>query len=100
MAYVVNITPRAERDLTHLYEAIGAETSDVALSWYQELKAAIVSLGEYPDRCPIIPENPHYRHLLHGTKHNIYRVIYRIVEKRKRVEVLHIRHGARDKFKG
>jgi hypothetical protein len=30
----------------------------------------------------------------------MYRAIYRVVEKDKRVEVLHIRHGARREFKG
>jgi len=28
-----------------------------------------------------------------------YRVIYRVVEKQKQVDVLHIRHGARQEFK-
>jgi mRNA-degrading endonuclease RelE of RelBE toxin-antitoxin system len=39
------------------------------------------------------------RHLLYGHKPHIYRVIYRVLEKQKLVEVLHIRHGARRKFK-
>jgi len=40
------------------------------------------------------------RHLLYGHKPHVYRLIYRIVEKPKRVEVLHIRHGAMNKFEG
>jgi len=36
--------------------------------------------------------------MLYGNKPYIYRVIYRIMEKRKLVEFLHIRHGARQKF--
>jgi len=38
--------------------------------------------------------------LLYGIKPHIYRVIYRVLENRKQVEVLHIRHGARRRFKG
>jgi plasmid stabilization system protein ParE len=37
--------------------------------------------------------------LLYGHKPNVYRVIYRVLEKLKKVEVLTIRHGARRKLK-
>jgi mRNA-degrading endonuclease RelE of RelBE toxin-antitoxin system len=33
--------------------------------------------------------------LLYGHKPHIYRIIYRVVERHKRVDVVHIRHGAR-----
>jgi len=36
--------------------------------------------------------------LLYGHKPHIYRVIYRILERPKHVEVLHIRHGAMDEL--
>jgi plasmid stabilization system protein ParE len=42
MAYLVNITPRAERDLAHLYRQIHAEFSAAALKWYKGLKEATV----------------------------------------------------------
>ncbi len=65
----------------------------------------ILNLEELPNRCPITPENSKLRHLLFGNKPHIdrtiyRRAIYRVGEKDKRVEVLHIRHGARDAFKG
>ena len=100
MAYVVNLTARAERDLAHLYEEIDAEHSDAALRWYRGFKAAILSLEEQPNRCPVTPESARFRHLLYGNKPQTYRAIYRVLEKRKQVEVLHIRHGARRRFKG
>jgi toxin ParE1/3/4 len=99
MAYVVNVTPRAERDLSDLYYDINAEESDSALNWYWDLKKAILSLEESPNRCPATRENASLGHLLYGSKPHVYRVIYRIPEKEKRVEVLHIRHGARRGFK-
>lgn len=99
MAYLVNVTARAARDLTQIYETIHAESSDAASKWYRGLKAAILSLEEYPHRCPVTPENGKFRHLLYGNKHNVYRAIYRILEKQKQVEVLHIRHGARRRFR-
>jgi toxin ParE1/3/4 len=100
MAYLVNITARAERDLAYLYSEINAEHSDAALKWYRGLKEAILSLEEHPTRCPATHENPALRHLLYGHKPHIYRVIYHILEKRRQVEVLHIRPGSRQKFKG
>jgi plasmid stabilization system protein ParE len=100
MAYIVNLTVRAERDLVLLFEAINAEHSDAALKWYIDLKKAILSLEEQPNRCPETPENAKLRHLLDGHKPHIYRVIYRVNEKSKQVDVLHIRHGARQRFRG
>ena len=63
------------------------------------LKEAILSLEEQPNRCPKTPENATLRHLFYGNKPHIYRVIYRVTGKPKQVEVLHIRHGARQSFK-
>jgi hypothetical protein len=47
----------------------------------------------------VTPENAGLKHLLYGHKPHIYRVIYRVLEKHKQVDVLHIRHAARRKFK-
>jgi toxin ParE1/3/4 len=99
IAYLVNLTSRAERDLAGLYGEISAEYSDAALKWYRGLKQAILSLEERPNRCPLIRKSDKLRHLLYGQKPHIYRVIYRVQEKQKQVEVLHIRHGARRKLK-
>jgi plasmid stabilization system protein ParE len=99
MAYLVKITSRAERDLTHPYVKINAEHSDAAFKWYRGLKQAILSLEAKPNRCPITRKRDKLRHLLFGRKPHIYRVIYRVLEPQKQVEVLHIRHAARRKFK-
>jgi len=99
MAYLVNVTARAERDLALIFADINAAHSDPALEWYRRLKTAILSLEKYPHRCPVTPENANLRHLLYGHKPDVYRVIYRVVENRKQVDVLHVRHGARRSFK-
>jgi toxin ParE1/3/4 len=99
MAYLVNITARAERDFASLYRKINAEESEAALKWYRGLKEPVLSLEERPNRCPVTPEKAHLRHLLYGSKSHVYRVIFHVVEKQKRVDVLSIRHGARDKLK-
>jgi toxin ParE1/3/4 len=99
MAYLINITSRAERDLADLYGEINAEHSGAALKWYRGLKNSILSLEEQPNRCPVTRKKDNLRHLLYGHKPHIYRVIYRVLERQKQVEVLHIRHGARRKLK-
>jgi toxin ParE1/3/4 len=95
VAYLVKITSRAERDLALLYERINAGHSEAALKWYFELKKNVLSLEENPNRCPLISKKHGLRHLLFGKKPHIYRVIYRVLGKQRRVEVLHIRLGAR-----
>jgi toxin ParE1/3/4 len=87
MVYLVNVTARAGRDLTVLFDAINAEHSDVALKWYRGLKEAILRLEEQPNRCPETPENAKLRQLLYGHKPHVYRVIYRVAENRKQVDV-------------
>jgi plasmid stabilization system protein ParE len=99
MAYLVNFTNRAERDFANLYEDIDAGDSSAALKWYKGLKEAVLSLEELPNRCPVTQEKNQLRQLLYGHKPHVYRVIYRVLERQKRVEVLHIRLGARQRFK-
>ena len=85
-----------------MYDDINAAGSASARRWYMGLKRSILSLEELPKRCAVTPENRKLRHLLYGNKPHkphVYRVIYRVLEKQRRVDVLHIRHGARRKFK-
>ena len=93
MAYRIKITPRAERDLLLLYYRIGTRSSQAALVWYRGLRRA------NPRRSPVTPENEDFRHLLYGHKPHVYRVIYRVTERYKQVDILHIRHGAQHEFK-
>lgn len=99
MAYVLNVTTRGQRDLAYLYDRISCEHSNAAVKWYRGLKKAILSLETHPSRCPVTRENSNLRHLLYDRKPHVYRVIYRILKKRKQVDVLHIRHGARRRFR-
>jgi len=96
MAYLVKLMPRAERDLERLYADIQAVDSEQARHWYLGFTSAILNLRQMPKRNPATPEKRSLRHLLYGTKPHVYRAIYRVLP--KRVEVLHIRHGARREF--
>jgi toxin ParE1/3/4 len=102
MAYIVELTFRAERDLNYLYEYIEAANSAAAARWYNGLEQAIYGLERFPRRCPRAPEARRVkrplRHLLYGAKPDVYRVLYEVDEARKLVRVLTIRHGAMDEF--
>jgi toxin ParE1/3/4 len=99
MEYLVRVASRAERDLAQLFQEINAQDCDAALKWYRGLKVAILRLEEKPNRCPLIRKKGNLRHLLYGHKPHIYRVIFSVLERQKIVEVLHIRHGARQKIR-
>lgn len=64
MAYLVNLSARAQRDLAQIYRRINADDSDSAVKWYRGLKKAILSLEEQPNRCPVTLESDKLRHLL------------------------------------
>ena len=99
MAYLVKIASRAERDLASLYIEIDAQESERARQWYFKLKAAILGLGEMPNRHPITRESKRLRRLLFGHKPHVCRVIFRIRKRLRQVEVLHVRHGRRRNFR-
>lgn len=96
MGFRVKIMPRAQRDLAALYREIG--DSPAARAWYAGLREGIRSLRDNPRRCPIAPEDAKIRHWLYGNKPHVYRILYRILEKARQVDILHIRHGAMDAF--
>jgi plasmid stabilization system protein ParE len=102
MAYLVELTARAARDLAYLYERIDAADSAAAARWYNGLEKAICTLERFPRRCPVAPEarklKRPLRNLLYGKKPHVYRVIYEVAEPDKAVRVLTIRHDAMDEF--
>ena len=99
MAYHVELTDRALRDLSIIYGRIGAESSEQAARWFDRLEKAIFSLEKYPNRAPLTPEDPTVRHLLYGRKPYVYRIIFQVDDKTSTVYVLHIRWPGRDRIK-
>jgi toxin ParE1/3/4 len=95
MAYRVEITSRALRDLAGIYSRIEAETRARAARWFDGMEKAINGLEEHPNRAPVTPEDGALRHLLYGKKPNVYRIIYEIEEATSTVYVLHIRPPGR-----
>jgi toxin ParE1/3/4 len=100
MDYRVEMSIRAQRDYADLFATIHAEDSPAAAKWHRGLKRTILSLENMPARCTATREYARLKQVLYGRRSNVYRVIFRIFEKEKQVHILHIRHGARDHFKG
>jgi plasmid stabilization system protein ParE len=91
--YSVEITPAAERDVEEIWSYIAADSQESATAFILRLEEQIETLEQYPERCPLIPENEQlgtsYRHLLYGA----YRTIFRIIG--TSVVILRIIHGSR-----
>jgi hypothetical protein len=85
MAYVVNTTLHAERDLASLYQQVNDEYSDTAMEWYLGIKAAILSLEQRPNRCPINAKEGQAEASALRPQPHVYRVIYRVLGKRSRL---------------
>ncbi|MGC0771846.1 MAG: type II toxin-antitoxin system RelE/ParE family toxin [Candidatus Acidiferrum sp.] len=100
MQYLVRLTDRAFRDLETIYEYIEADSSESAFAWFNGLAEAIYSLEQFPERGTVIPEDTRLRHLLFGKSPNTYRIIYTLDKRKNAVNILHIRHGARDSLLG
>ena len=98
MPFHVEFTRRAQRDLDRLYTFIHAADSPAAARWFNVLEARILLLESAPRLGALTHEDPVQRQLIHGNKPHLYRVIYRLDESAKRVFILHIRHGRRDKM--
>jgi plasmid stabilization system protein ParE len=98
MAYRVDLTERAARNLGRIYLAINADDGVQARAWFNGLEQSVLSLERYPAKGAPTPEDSELRHLLYGRKGRRYRIIYAIDEGRHVVTVLHIRHWARGAF--
>jgi plasmid stabilization system protein ParE len=97
MAYLVEITPRADNDLDRIYHRVVRAAPYRGPIWFDRFERAIQSLSEFPERYQVVanlstPPRA-VRQLLFGRRHNVYRVFYAITG--STVWVIHVRHGAR-----
>lgn len=89
----VRLTQSAEKDIEGIWTFISADSPAKAAQFVMQLERQIATLEQFPQRCPLIPENEilgtQYRHLVYGR----YRTFFRISG--KIVYVLRVIHGAR-----
>jgi len=102
MTFRVEMMPTAEEDADAILEWLILQgAGDTGLRWFSALQDAIASLGEFPQRCGLAPENSVFfvevRQLLYGSPPHVYRVLFTI--QGRTVYILHIRHGRRQPLK-
>ena len=103
MKYTVIVTPGAQIELDTAYEWLAQRTQQYAAIWYNGIIDALLTLEEFPGRCPLAPESRKFpsprgpiRQLLYGDKRNAYRILFCI--RGETVRVLHIRHAAQNQL--
>jgi plasmid stabilization system protein ParE len=102
MAYAVQITARALREIDEALEWLAAGSRAAAARWYEKLMEAVRSLEDQSERCGLAPEDEWYeggelRQMLYGKRRGIYRILFEIRE--DTVYILRVRHGAQDLLK-
>ena len=70
----------------------------IAYIWFDGIMDAINSLTEFPNRCPIAPENSSFKKnsemiIRHFIYKKSFRIIFTIVK--NQVRILSVKHGAR-----
>lgn len=105
MAFRVEILPQAFDDLDTIAAYLTRRSSfATAERWFNSMLAAIASLSEMPERCPVVEKSAELdmdvRLLLHGRKNRAYKVYYAVAHETPTtglVQVFHMRHWSRRK---
>jgi toxin ParE1/3/4 len=78
MTYNIVIPPSIQDKIREQALYIAKDKPSAALSWYDNIYDCIYSLADFPNRCPLAPENVHFlfelRHLIIGN----YRILFRV----------------------
>jgi len=94
MAFKINWTQRASRDLAAIAVHIAAERSDAAVREAGNILRKVDLLARFPEMGPIYRRTPQaeFRSVVSGN----YRIVYRIRLEEPTVDIVTVRHGARD----
>ena len=96
MAYHVELSERAQRDIVAAYDYIAAEAPQAAIDFRYGLQERIDFLKVFPQRCGLAPEDQHRDETIHQTFYKSYRILF--ILRGDTVHVVHIRHGARQEL--
>jgi len=95
MEYEVVVQPVAEAELEECYRYIWKDSPQRAALWRKRVLRKAESLRRWPERCPLAPESGAFGHEVRQLLVGVYRLLFIIDDIRRRVHVLHVRHGAR-----
>jgi plasmid stabilization system protein ParE len=93
MRFQVIITPLAKADILEINGWWLEYYQHLANDWLLDVKSAVLSLKNFPERCPVSSESEAFdvvvRQLIFGKKPHVYRVLFSI--QTEKVYVLRIR---------
>ncbi|MFN0137918.1 MAG: type II toxin-antitoxin system RelE/ParE family toxin [Phycisphaerae bacterium] len=94
--HIVFVTRPALDEMYDAYRYIAAEAPIAADRWHRGIERAIGSLATSPRRCRFAPESSDVPFELRQHRYGQYRILSTIDG--DRVEILHVRPGARDQM--
>jgi len=95
MAFRVELSNLAERDIVDAFEYIARDSPVSAHEWFEGLFAALSELRDLPARHSIIPEAEHIGRPLRSVNYHSHRIIYEALESEGVLYVVRLYHGTR-----
>lgn len=89
----VCLTDEAVRQIVVIGDYIAQDSPENALSWVERLRAAVDTLGTFPERHAVLYTAAQAGREVRQTFYGVYRILYEI--QGDTVYVLTVRHGAR-----
>jgi plasmid stabilization system protein ParE len=91
--FKIDWTLRSRDDLRNIATYISCDNPEAALKLGDTIFKRVDALQQFPEMGRVVPERgqPEIREIVVGN----YRIVYRLLRKRKVVEILRIWHGAR-----
>ncbi len=96
MTFQVEISPSALADAEESFLWIQQESSAKADEWYNGLVEAILSLENFPNRCPLAPESEDIGREIRQLIYKKHRILFGVTD--DVVQVFRIRHTAQDRL--
>ena len=101
MAHAIIVNPRARAEIRSNAEWLRQNYSAAsAARWNTSIVAAIGTLANHPERCPLAEESPDLgldlRELLHGRRRHVFRILFTIDG--ETVYVHSVRHASQDRL--
>ena len=100
MAFRVEISPQAFEDLDGISAYIRHRgSSESAERWFNGIMAAMKTLRDAPQRCPLAEESrklqAEVRFLLYGRRNRRHKIYFAVHKETGTIRVFHVRHWAR-----
>ena len=96
MAYRVEISPSALADAEDAFLWIQKDSPQKAEEWYNGLVDTIISLENFPKRCPFAAESQDIGREIRQLLYKGHRILFGVTD--DVVQVFRIRHTARDRL--